>query len=48
MVEPTTLQIAETIAPLAVASRTAAKVSAVSPDWLIGMTRVLGSMIGLR
>ena len=36
------------VAPLFTASRTAASVSAVSPDWLIGSTSVFGSMIGLR
>ena len=48
MVEPTTLHKAATTAPFCLASRTAARVSAVSPDWLMASTKVEGLMIGLR
>jgi hypothetical protein len=42
MVEPTTLQMLVTTAPLLMASRTAARVSAVSPDWLMASHHRLG------
>ena len=46
--EPTTLTIPSTVAPRSLASSTAANVSRVSPDWLIVITTVPSSMIGLR
>ncbi|MNC44044.1 hypothetical protein D3C75_929380 [compost metagenome] len=45
---PTTLVMARTWAPLRLASRRAARVSAVSPDWLTTITRVSLVMMGLR
>ena len=48
IVDPTTLQIPRTRAPFRLASRIAASVSAVSPDWLIAMTSVPGGRIGFR
>ena len=45
---PTTLVMATTVAPLRRASRTAARVSAVSPDWLMATTRVRSSTRGSR
>src|SRR5580765_6469488 len=46
IIEPTTLQMASVLDPLALASRWAAMVSAVSPDWVISMVRVSGVMMG--
>ncbi len=46
IVEPTTLQMPTVAAPCSFASRTAPRVSAVSPDWLIAITRVSGSTTG--
>ena len=48
MVEPTTLQMAKARAPRFLASLTAASVSAVSPDWEMARTKVLGSTTGSR
>lgn len=45
---PTTLTIPSTFAPLCFASRSAARESAVSPDWLMITTNVPSSMIGSR
>ena len=45
---PTTLTIPSTLAPIFFASRRAARVSAVSPDWLITITNVCSSKIGFR
>ena len=45
---PTTFVTARTREPRARASRTAARVSAVSPDWLIAMARVSGVISGSR
>ena len=47
-VPPTTLQIARLRAPLDLASRRAARVSAVSPDCVMTMVNVRPSTIGLR
>ena len=46
--EPTTLTMPSTVAPRSLASSIAENVSSVSPDWLIAMTTVPSSMIGLR
>ena len=46
--EPITLVIASTAAPRSPASRMAASVSAVSPDWEIPITRSPGPTIGSR
>ena len=46
MEEPTTFTMPKTFAPSALASCSAAFVSAVSPDWEMMMTRVLSSMMG--
>ena len=43
-----TLQSAITGEPESLASFTAASVSAVSPDWLIAITKVFGEIIGAR
>ena len=48
MVLPTTLTMDKMRQPLLLAMRRAAKVSAVSPDWLMMMTRVLSSKMGSR
>jgi len=48
MVLPTTFVMPKTLAPLALASLNAAKVSAVSPDWLITNTKVSSGIIGFR
>jgi hypothetical protein len=45
---PTTLQIAMLRAPFRFASRSAASVSAVSPDWVMTTASSLPLMIGLR
>ena len=45
---PITLQTASTFEPPSFASRIAASVSAVSPDWVIPMTRSLGRCTGSR
>ncbi len=45
---PTALVTASTAAPLALANRIAASVSAVSPDCVIASTIVPGAMIGSR
>ena len=47
IIEPTTLQIASVFEPFCLASRWAASVSAVSPDWLMQMTSVRSSTIGI-
>ena len=41
IIEPTTLQMASVFEPFCLASRCAASVSAVSPDWLMQITSVL-------
>ena len=46
--EPTTLVTARTLAPRSRASRIAASVSAVSPDWVMPMTRSRGPTTGSR
>ena len=46
MEEPTTLTMASTLAPSRLASRRAAMVSRVSPDWLMTITRVWASTMG--
>ena len=46
MEEPTTLTMASTLAPRRLASRMAAMVSRVSPDWLMTTTRVCSSTMG--
>ena len=46
--EPITLVIASTVAPSRRASRIAASVSAVSPDWEMPITRSPGPITGLR
>ena len=48
MVLPTTLTMDKMRQPLLFAIRRAAKVSAVSPDWLMIITRVLSSKMGSR
>ena len=48
IVEPTTLQMPRTVAPLRFSSRMANRVSAVSPLWDTTKCRVLGSTTGLR
>ena len=48
MVLPTTLHSASVGCPLLFDSRTAASVSAVSPDWVMARTMVLRSIGGLR
>ena len=48
MVLPTTLTMDKMRQPLLLAMRRAAKVSAVSPDWLMMMTNVLSSKMGSR
>ena len=45
---PTQFVMAKTRAPLLRARRTAARVSAVSPDWLMAMTSADELTIGLR
>ena len=45
---PITLQIASTFEPPSRARRIAASVSAVSPDWVMPMTRSLGRWTGSR
>ena len=45
---PTTLVMPNTRAPFTRASRMAASVSAVSPDWETATTSVVGVMMGLR
>ena len=45
---PTTLTMDSTRAPRRLASRMAARVSAVSPDWLMTMARVFASTMGSR
>jgi len=45
---PTTLQMATLRAPFCRASRRAASVSAVSPDWVITTASVFEPVIGLR
>ena len=44
--EPTTLVIDKTLAPFSLASLRAAKVSAVSPDWLTIIIKVFSSTNG--
>ena len=46
--EPMMLVTASTLAPRERASRIAASVSAVSPDWVMPITRSPGPTIGLR
>ena len=46
--EPMTFVTASTVAPRSRASRIAASVSAVSPDWVMPMTRSPGPTTGLR
>ena len=46
--EPTVLQIARIFAPFSFASYTAASVSAVSPDWLMAITRSSGPIVVSR
>ena len=46
--DPTTLQIETILAPFLLASRAAARVSAVSPDWLTAITSVSLEISGLR
>jgi hypothetical protein len=46
--QPTTLQIAMLRAPFFFASRSAASVSAVSPDWVITIASVFFETIGSR
>ena len=46
--ESTTFEITSTLAPWRRASSMAIRVSAVSPDWLTPMTRVVGSRTGSR
>jgi len=48
IMEPMTLQIASEGEPFDFASRWAASVSAVSPDWLMHTVSVFESMIGSR
>ena len=48
MVEPLVLQIASTRARCSRACRIAIRVSAVSPDWLMATTSVVGPTIGSR
>ncbi len=48
MLEPTTLQMPTTTAFAALANRIAANVSAVSPLWLMAITKSFSLMIGLR
>ena len=48
MDESTTLQMTRTLAPCRLASSMAMRVSAVSPDWLTPMTRVVASSTGSR
>ena len=48
IIEPMTLQIASVGEPLIFASRCAARVSAVSPDWLMQTVSVFESRIGSR
>ena len=48
MVEPTTFTTASVRAPRRFASRRAANVSAVSPDWEITMTKAFSSSSSLR
>jgi len=45
---PSTLQMASVFEPLAWASRCAAMVSAVSPDWVMRMVSVRGYTSGSR
>ena len=45
---PTTFVMPKTLAPLMRASRMAARVSAVSPDWETATTSVVGVMMGSR
>ena len=47
-IEPTTLQTASVLIPLRRASRWAAMVSAVSPDWVMTITKWSLSRIGSR
>jgi len=47
-VEPTTLTTPSASAPFSFASRKAASVSAVSPDWLMATATVPSSTSGLR
>ena len=46
MVEPTTLTMDSTLAPSLLASRMAARVSMVSPDWLMTRTSVFSVTMG--
>ena len=48
MLLPTTLQIASVVWPIRFDSRSAASVSAVSPDWVMASMTVLRSIGGLR
>ena len=48
IVEPLVLQMASTLAPCSRACRSAIRVSMVSPDWEIAITRVRWSRIGSR
>ena len=45
---PTTLQMARVLEPLAMSSRWAARVSAVSPDWVMRRPMARGSAMGSR
>ena len=45
---PTTLTMPRVLTPLSLASRSAARESAVSPDWLMMMTRSFCAKMGLR
>jgi hypothetical protein len=45
---PTTLQMLMLAAPSRLASRSAASVSAVSPDWVMTTASVWGPTIGVR
>ena len=48
MEEPTTLTMERVLAPRRLASFMASRVSRVSPDWLMTMTRVFSSTMGLQ
>ena len=48
MAAPTTLQMARVLEPLAMSSRWAARVSAVSPDWVMRRPMAWGSAMGSR
>ena len=48
MAAPTTLQMARVLEPLAMSSAWAARVSAVSPDWVMSRPMAWGSAMGSR